>query len=97
MVNNSLVLVEWADAHVADTGGWTTLTEFEDDGEALCWTVGWLVPLGEAGSKANHVTVWQTLDGQGDGFGAFCIPVGMVRSIRVVSPSAMPSENPVNS
>jgi hypothetical protein len=44
--------VYWADACGGDAG-WLTLDEVEDDGEVLVQSVGFLVPVGDAGSKEN--------------------------------------------
>lgn len=79
-----IVFVKWADAHCGD-GGWLDLGEYEDDGECLVETVGFLVPSFEAGGKDKHVTVWQTYM-DGEGINPFHIPVGMVRSITILSP-----------
>ncbi len=83
MVKYSVVYVTWADAHCG-IAGWHTLEEYEDDGEALVHTVGLWVPSGEPGSKARHMTVWQSLSGS-DGIGVFHIPVQMVRSVQVLA------------
>jgi hypothetical protein len=82
MTNNTIVLVEWADAHTGDPG-WLTLDEFVDDGEAIVYTVGFLVPVGDPGSKKDHVTVWQTLS-DGDGIAPMHIPSLMVRRLSIV-------------
>jgi hypothetical protein len=78
----SIVWVEWADAHTSEAG-WLELDGYEDDGEVLVSTVGFLVPVGDAGSKDGHVSVWQTLC-QGEGIHGFHIPVQMVRQIKVL-------------
>jgi hypothetical protein len=77
-----IVLVHWADAHCSE-GGWLTLADYEDDGEIIVETVGFLVKEGEAGSKKNHVTLWQT-HAQGDVIHAMHIPIAMVRSVKVL-------------
>ena len=78
----SIVWVEWADAHTSEAG-WLELDGYEDDGEVLVSTVGFLIPVGDAGSKDGHVSVWQTLC-QGEGIHGFHIPVQMVRQIKVL-------------
>ena len=80
--NKTIVLVQWADTHMSDSG-WLDLDKYEDDGEMLVDTVGFLIPVGEPGSKAQHVTVWQTLC-KGEGIHAIHIPVGMVRDTKVL-------------
>lgn len=81
--SNPIVWVQWADAHMSD-GGWQELEDYVDDGETIVDTVGFLVAVGEPGSKDKHVTVWQSLC-KGEGIHAMHIPVEMVRSIRVVA------------
>ncbi len=80
--NKTIVLVQWADTHMSDSG-WLELDKYEDDGEMLVDTVGFLIPVGEPGSKDKHVTIWQTLC-KGEGIHAIHIPVGMVRTIKVL-------------
>jgi hypothetical protein len=81
-LNYSVVLVEWADAHCSE-GGWIDLDEYKDEGEVIISTVGFLVPVGDDGSKDGHVSVWQSL-ADGDGIHGFHIPVAMVRRITVL-------------
>lgn len=78
-----IVLVRWADAHCSE-GGWLDLESFADDGEMIVSTVGFLIPVPEAGSKKGHLTLWQTLC-DGEGIHAMHIPSEMVRSILLVS------------
>ncbi len=77
-----LVLISWADAH-AGHGGWLSLSDYEDDGECLVNSVGFLVPPGEGGKK-DHVTLWQTIS-DGEGIHPFHIPVSMVRNTKLLS------------
>lgn len=77
-----IVLVEWADAHLSESG-WITLAEYEDEGEVMVESVGFLVPVGEAGSKKDHVTLWQTMS-EGDVIHAMHIPVAMVRKMKIL-------------
>lgn len=79
-----IVLVEWADACGGDAG-WLTLEAVEDDGETLVASVGFLVPVGDPGSKKDHVTLLQTYH-EGEGINLFFIPVGMVRKTLVLTP-----------
>jgi hypothetical protein len=83
----SIVLIRWADAHMSDSG-WIELDEYEDDGETLVETVGFLIPVGEAGSKKDHVTLWQTLC-EDEGIHAMHIPIGMVREVKVLSENGL--------
>ena len=85
--NKTIVLVQWADTHMSDSG-WLDLDKYEDDGEMLVDTVGFLIPVGEPGSKDQHVTVWQTLC-KGEGIHAIHIPVGMVGDIKVLDTTSL--------
>jgi hypothetical protein len=78
-----VVLVCWADAHTGESG-WQTLETYEDDGEVIVETVGFLVPADEPGGKKDHVTVWQSYHG-GEGINPFHIPVGMIRTMKTIS------------
>lgn len=78
-----LVCVQWADAHCGHTG-WHTLDDYEDDGEVMIYTTGFLVPADQPGGKAGHVTVWQTIT-DGDGIHPFHIPAAMVRRVQVIA------------
>jgi hypothetical protein len=83
MTSRTIVLVEWADAHTGDPG-WLTMDDYQDDGEAMVSTVGFLVPVGDPGSKKDHVTVWQTIS-EGDGIAPMHIPAAMVRRLSIVN------------
>lgn len=80
-----MVHVVWADAHAGE-GGWIDLGEYDDDGECLVETVGFLVPSTDPGGKKNHITVWQTYAG-GEAINPFHIPAGMVRKLQVINPA----------
>ena len=82
LMNRTVVYVQWADTHMSD-GGWINLTDYEDDGECLVDTIGFLVPLGEPGSKDKHITVWQTICKE-EGIHAIHIPVAMVRDMKAI-------------
>ncbi len=69
----------WADACGGDAG-WLALDEVEDDGEVMVQSVGFLIPVGDAGSKENHMTLLQSIH-DGEGINLFYIPVAMVRKI----------------
>jgi hypothetical protein len=75
--------VQWADAHCGNTG-WHTLEDYDDDGELMVYTTGFLVHADQPGGKAGHVTVWQTVT-DGDGIHPFHIPTAMVRRVQVIS------------
>jgi hypothetical protein len=78
-----IALVLWADAHCGESG-WQDLEEFEDEGELIVSSVGFLVPADDPGGKKDHVTLWQTIT-DGEGINPFHIPTGMVRQIKVVN------------
>lgn len=86
-MNRTVVYIRWADTHMSD-GGWIDLANYEDDGECLIDTVGFLIPLGDKGSKKGHISVWQTL-GEDEGIHGVHIPVGMVRHIAICSPDQL--------
>ena len=77
-----VVIVKWADAH-ASAGGWLDLDDYEDDGECIVTTIGYLVPADSPGGKKDHVSVWQTIT-DGEGIHGFHIPVSMVRNMTVI-------------
>lgn len=87
MTNKTIVYIQWADTHMSESG-WIDLDDFKDEGEMLVDTVGYLIPVGEPGSKDQHVTVWQTLC-RNEGIHAIHIPVGMVRQIKVLAESSL--------
>jgi len=82
-----VVIVEWDDAH-SDPGTWISGDELEQE-PCRVSTVGILMPS----AKLGHVVVAQSVHslGQDDYEPQFdsilCIPVGMVRGMRVVSQS----------
>lgn len=84
MGERTVVWVKWADAHTSEPG-WLGLGHYEDDGETIVDTVGFLCSVPDPGSKAGHITVWQTLC-EDEGIHAMHIPVGMVRSMVVLNP-----------
>lgn len=79
-----IVIVKWADAHCGDAG-WQELDSYDDDGECIVTTVGYLVPADEPGGKKDHITIWQTIT-EGEGIHPFHIPVAMSRSVTIVQP-----------
>lgn len=81
--NFPVVFIEWADAHAGE-GGWQELEAYEDEGEVIVETVGFMVPADSPGGKKDHVTVWQSYH-EGEGIHPFHIPSGMVRSLKIIS------------
>lgn len=76
------VLVIWADAHGGE-GGWLSLDDYEDDGECLAHTCGFLIPADQPGGKKDHINLWQTIC-DGEGIHPFHIPAAWVRSVTVL-------------
>lgn len=81
--NYPVVFIQWADAHAGE-GGWQELEAYEDEGEVIVETVGFMVPADSLGGKKDHVTVWQSYH-EGEGIHPFHIPSGMVRSLKIIS------------
>lgn len=88
-----LVCVQWADAHCGNSG-WHDLSEYEDDGEVMIYTTGFLVPADQPGGKAGHVTLWQTIT-DGDGIHPFHIPTAMVRRVQIIADKFEPVSDDV--
>jgi hypothetical protein len=85
MMNDlTVVLVVWHDAH-SSTQTWTAIADLDDE-PCVVYTVGFLLP----NQKKDHVVVAQSYYDDGDGDrdvdAVLCIPVGMVRSMVVLSP-----------
>ena len=87
-MNYKIVYVTWADAHCSESG-WVDLDDYNDDGEIIVHTTGFLIPLGDAGSKDKHVSLWQSLSG-GEGIHGFHIPVQMVRNMKTLGLFSVP-------
>ena len=81
--NYPVVFIQWADAHAGE-GGWQELESYEDEGEVIVETVGFMVPADSPGGKKDHVTVWQSYH-EGEGIHPFHIPSSMVRSLKIIS------------
>ena len=78
------VVVTWHDAH-SEFDTWTSVSAI-DDTPCVVQTAGYLLP----GVKADHVVVVQSFyvdsDGDREVDGVLAIPVGMVKSMVVLSP-----------
>jgi hypothetical protein len=84
MSDRTVVWIKWADAHTSH-GGWLDINAYEDDGETIVDTVGFLISPPDGGAKKDHITVWQTLCDD-EAIHAMHIPMGMVRSMVVLNP-----------
>jgi hypothetical protein len=88
LTSKTVVYIQWADTHLSEPG-WLNMDDYEDDGECLVDTVGFLIPIGEPGSKDKHVTVWQTVCKE-EGIHAIHIPVAMVRDMKAIDLNIIP-------
>jgi hypothetical protein len=82
----TVVLVMWADAYADEGGSWVNLRDVADYGEYLVTSAGILLSPG-LGAQTGHVSIvqsWGRRDDCGDHI--IHIPIGMVRSVRVMSP-----------
>jgi hypothetical protein len=82
MMNEKMrVEVIWHDAHTVAS----TWIEFSDIGEDPCevTTLGWLL----ADAKPDHVVVAQSMTDDDSLDSVLCIPVGMVKKVRIIPES----------
>lgn len=80
MSEHAIISVVWLDAHAASEG-WFDIADLDVEPCSVV-TVGWLI----ADAKPDHVTVAQSLADDGECYGLFCIPIGMVQKVVVLSP-----------
>lgn len=80
---DTVVVVEWADAHQSTTQ-WTHIGDIDSEGERIIRSVGFLVSV-EDGGKADHITVFQSWDRQEEMIdNVLHIPVAMVKRMSAV-------------
>lgn len=78
----SIVIITWHDTH-SDEQGWLLISELTQ-APAICHSIGWLLPT-DAGGNPDHVTLYQTrIEGSDQIDSVIHIPVGMVKSVKVV-------------
>ena len=77
----TMVLVEWNDAHAGDNDTWTPLEDIEDTGYYVVKSVGWLLP----DAKAGHVTIAQSLTPDEQVDHLLHVPAGMVNKMIVLN------------
>jgi hypothetical protein len=80
MSEHAIVSVVWLDAHAA-SDGWFDIDDLDVEPCSVT-TIGWLI----ADAKPDHVTVAQSLADDGELYAVFCIPIGMVKQVVVLSP-----------
>ena len=80
---DQLVAVTWADAHSLDSFDWKSVKDLNlDDGEYLITSVGYKLP--DPISKKKHLVIYQSRTFDGDLDHVLCVPIAMIRSIRVI-------------
>ncbi len=80
---DQLVAVTWADAHSLDSFDWKSVKDLNlDDGDYLITSVGYKLP--DPISKKKHLVIYQSRTADGDLDHVLCVPVAMIRSIRVL-------------
>lgn len=78
MIERTKVLVVWHDAH-SEGDGWCDVDDIDEE-PCVVETIGWLLP----DRKRDHVVVAQSITNSDQLDAMLCIPVGMIRSMRVV-------------
>ena len=89
---DTLVLIEWIDAHQS-TDSWTCIDDVGNDGDRIILTVGFLLPV-ENGGKHGHVTTAQSIDEEEKMVdNVLHIPTQMIRRMSVVSADSFSGAN----
>jgi hypothetical protein len=79
-LTHPIVTVTWMDAHAA-TETWTALDNIDQD-PCMVLSCGFLLAV-EQGGKPDHVTIYQSKTDSDDVDGVLCIPVAMVKTLKV--------------
>jgi hypothetical protein len=79
-LTHPIVMVTWMDAHAA-TSTWTPLDDIDQD-PCIVTSCGFLLAV-ELGGKPDHVTIYQSKTDSDDVDGVLCIPVAMVKTLKV--------------
>jgi len=79
-LTHPVVIVTWTDAHAA-TETWTALDNIDQD-PCMVVSCGFLLAV-EQGGKPDHVTIYQSKTDNDDVDGVLCIPVAMVKTLKV--------------
>jgi hypothetical protein len=78
-----MLRVEWADAHAGEDT-WVHVSDIEDKGEYTVISVGQLLRLGDGG-QTGHISLALSIGKDDCIDGIINIPLGMVRSITILS------------
>lgn len=79
-LTHPVVMVTWTDAHAA-TETWTPLSDIDQE-PCMVLSCGFLLAV-EQGGKPDHVTIYQSKTESDDVDGVLCIPVAMVKTLKV--------------
>ena len=73
-------MLTWMDAHAA-TSTWTPLDDIDQD-PCMVVSCGFMLSV-EQGGKPDHVTIYQSKTDSDDVDGVLCVPVAMVKNVKV--------------
>ena len=79
-LTHPVVIVTWMDAHAA-TETWTPLNDIDQD-PCIVNSCGFLLTADEGG-KPDHITIYQSKTDSDDVDGVLCVPVAMVKTMKV--------------
>ena len=79
-LTHPVVIVTWMDAHAA-TETWTPLDGIDQD-PCMVVSCGFMLSV-EQGGKPDHVTIYQSKTDSDDVDGVLCVPVAMVKNVKV--------------
>jgi photosystem II stability/assembly factor-like uncharacterized protein len=82
-MSRKIVVISWADAHADQEGSWVHIPDIEDKGDYLVTTVGVVLEAGNGG-QTGHVSVAQTISNDEFADHIINIPVGMIKTMRVL-------------
>ena len=78
-IDRTRVVMTWHDAHAVCDGGWCELDDITDE-PCVVETIGWLL----ADVMKGHVVVVQSITNDDRLDSVLSVPVGMVRSMKVL-------------
>jgi hypothetical protein len=79
-LTHPVVMVTWMDAHAA-TSTWTPIDDIDQD-PCIVTSCGFMLSV-EQGGKPDHVTIYQSKTDSDDVDGVLCVPVAMVKTVKV--------------
>jgi hypothetical protein len=79
-LTHPLVVLTWMDAHAA-TQAWTPIEDIDQD-PCMVVSCGFMLSV-EQGGKPDHVTIYQSKTDSDDVDGVLCVPVAMVKNVKV--------------